>query len=87
MSIRNKLREWVRKGLLPSSGEPGERPVRIIYGGEKDECPIIPVQLCMETVTQLEISFTNFLFFDSQAAFIQLNVNEAMMLHECAIKL
>lgn len=31
--------------------------------------------------------FYKFPFFDSQAAFIQLSVNEGMMLYECAIKL
>lgn len=43
---------------------------------KKKECPIIPVQLCMEAVTQLENSFRfpNFIFY-SRASLIQLSVN------------
>lgn len=53
------------------------------FRGKKYECPIIPVQLCMEAVTQLEISFRfpNFIFY-SPASLIQLGENERLMLYK-----
>lgn len=77
MSIRNELRERVSKGFLPSSGEPREQTCQIhLEKKKKHECPIIPVQLCMEAVTQLENSFRFQIFiFYSLASLIRFSVN------------
>lgn len=63
VSVRHKLSGCMCKGLLPSSGESGQRPVKFTLEKKKHtyKCPIIPVQLCMEAVTQLEIFFYFFI--------------------------
>lgn len=42
VGIRDELREPACKGLLPSSGEPGERPVRATWAKEKQQMSNYP---------------------------------------------
>lgn len=75
VSFRNKPRERVCKGLLPSSGEPGERPVIFIYGEKNTNVQLSLFSCAWRQWPSWKISFIfpNFIFY-SPATLIQLAV-------------